>query len=60
MYANFFFRQKIIEEERIRMLKQHAENLIGYFPPGVLRPGDEEHLGPGVFKRETIPCSEIL
>lgn len=41
-YVNwiFFSRQKIIEEERIKLLKEHAAQLIGFFPPGILRESD--------------------
>ncbi|GLV45297.1 hypothetical protein CBL_05397 [Carabus blaptoides fortunei] len=38
-------RRKVIEEERLRLLKEHASNLIGYLPPGVLRADDLPHLG---------------
>lgn len=34
----------LIEEERIRMLREHAPKLIGYFPKGCLRPEDFEIL----------------
>ncbi len=42
----FFFvhRLKIIEEERLKLLKEHAAELIGYFPPGILRETDLAHL----------------
>lgn len=45
--TNFFIfcRRKVIEEERLRLLKEHASNLIGYLPPGVLRADDLPHLG---------------
>jgi hypothetical protein len=41
----------MIEEERLRMLKEHASNLIDYMPPGVLREDDLPHLGPEFVKR---------
>lgn len=41
-----YYRRKLIEEERLRMLKQHASKLIGYLPRGVLREDDLLHLGP--------------
>lgn len=37
-------KQEIIEEERIKMLKEHAEALIGFLPPGILRKTDSEYL----------------
>jgi hypothetical protein len=36
------YRRKIIEEERIRLLKEHATKLLGYLPKGVIR--DESDL----------------
>lgn len=54
--TRLFFRRKIIEEERIRMLKEHAHNLIGYIPPGVLKPDDIEHLGADVVIPKSGPC----
>lgn len=36
--------QQIVEEERVKMLKEHAEVLLGYLPPGILRESDREHL----------------
>lgn len=39
-----FYRLKIIEEERLKLLKEHAAELIGYFPPGILRETDLAHL----------------
>ncbi|GJQ85766.1 hypothetical protein Trydic_g20328 [Trypoxylus dichotomus] len=41
-------RREIIEEERLKMLKEHAKNLIGHIPRGVLREDDLEHLGDAV------------
>ena len=47
IYIDFFsyFRIKLIEDERLRMLKEHAVKLIGYLPRGVLRQDDLPHLG---------------
>lgn len=40
------FRKKIIEEERARLLQQHAPSLVGYLPKGVIRDtGDLDMLG---------------
>ena len=36
---------RMIEEERIRILKEHAPKLLGYFPKGCLRQSDLEILG---------------
>lgn len=36
---------QMIEEERIRILKEHAPNLLGYFPKGCLKQRDLELLG---------------
>jgi hypothetical protein len=41
----------MIEEERLRILKEHASSLIGYLPRGVLREGDLPHLGSEFVKR---------
>lgn len=37
-------RNRLIEAERIRMLQEHAENLIGFMPRGILREEDMEYL----------------
>lgn len=37
-------RQEIIEEERIKLLKEHVTALLGFLPPGVLRESDREHI----------------
>lgn len=37
-------RRQIIEEERQRLLKRHATQLLGYLPKGLLREDDLEHL----------------
>ncbi|KAK5650190.1 hypothetical protein RI129_001219 [Pyrocoelia pectoralis] len=44
-------RQRLIQEERIRMLKDHAHNLIGYLPKGILREDDLPHLGSTVVDK---------
>ncbi|XP_052901275.1 meiosis-specific nuclear structural protein 1-like [Anopheles moucheti] len=36
--------QEILEEERIKLLKEHATALLGFFPPGVLRETDREFI----------------
>lgn len=46
-----FFRRQIIEEERIRMLKEHVKNLVGYLPKGLLTANDLPHLGTDVVDR---------
>merc|ERR1712170_278237 len=35
------FRKRIIEEERARLLQQHAPKLLGYLPKGVIRDEDD-------------------
>lgn len=37
-------REELIEEERIKMLKEHAAALIGFLPRGILRESDREFL----------------
>ncbi|XP_053661551.1 meiosis-specific nuclear structural protein 1 [Anopheles marshallii] len=37
-------KQEILEEERIKLLKEHATALLGFFPPGVLRETDREFI----------------
>lgn len=37
-------KQRMIEEERIKMLKEHAQALIGFLPKGILRESDREHI----------------
>ncbi|KAL5285340.1 MNS1.2 family protein [Megaselia abdita] len=37
-------RNQIIEDERIRILQEHAKNLIGFLPQGILRDSDREFL----------------
>lgn len=41
----------MIEEERIRLLKEHAARLIGFLPPGVLREDDLPHLGSEILEK---------
>ncbi|CAD7084507.1 unnamed protein product [Hermetia illucens] len=36
--------RQLIEEERILMLKEHATELMGFLPPGILRESDREFL----------------
>lgn len=36
----FLFRQNIIREERVKMIEQHAKNLMGFFPRGLIEPED--------------------
>ncbi|XP_026276472.1 meiosis-specific nuclear structural protein 1-like [Frankliniella occidentalis] len=38
-------REQIIEEERINILQQHAENLLGFMPRGLLKESDIQKLG---------------
>lgn len=46
------YRRQIIEEERIKLLRQHADKLIGYLPKGVIRDSkDLDALGED-FKRQ--------
>lgn len=47
------YRRKLIEEERRKMLQEHAEHLLGYLPKGVLRADDLEYLG-GTFKEQFL------
>lgn len=35
----------MIEEERINILQQHAQNLLGFMPRGLLKEADVEKLG---------------
>lgn len=37
-------REELIEEERIKMLKEHAAALIGFLPRGIFRESDREFL----------------
>lgn len=32
-----FYRQRLVEEERIKLLKEHAKALIGFLPNGILK-----------------------
>lgn len=43
-FSIFSNRQEIVEEERIKIIQEHAEALMGYLPAGVLRDSDREHL----------------
>ncbi|CAG9863776.1 unnamed protein product [Phyllotreta striolata] len=51
-------RRKIIEEERIKMLQEHVQNLSGYLPKGLLKPEDLPYLSTEIiqsFKSNTNP-----
>ncbi|ETN65599.1 kinectin [Anopheles darlingi] len=37
-------RQEILEEERIKLLKEHVVALVGFLPPGILREADREFI----------------
>jgi hypothetical protein len=41
----FVSREKMIEEERINILQQHAQNLLGYLPRGLIKDSDIGKLG---------------
>ncbi|RZF39542.1 hypothetical protein LSTR_LSTR001063 [Laodelphax striatellus] len=43
-------RFKMIEEERLRMLRKHATHLIGFLPKNLLQPNDLPHLGSSIVK----------
>lgn len=47
-------RRKIVEEERIQLLKEHVKNLVGYLPKGLLRPDDLPHLGSDIIDVKNI------
>lgn len=36
--------REMIEEERIKILQEHAQELIGFLPPGILKLTDGQHL----------------
>lgn len=36
--------REMIEEERIKILQEHAQELIGFLPAGILKPGDGQQL----------------
>uniref|UniRef100_A0A182FJV5 Meiosis-specific nuclear structural protein 1 n=2 Tax=Anopheles albimanus TaxID=7167 RepID=A0A182FJV5_ANOAL len=38
------YRQEILEEERIKLLKEHVAALVGFLPPGILREADREFI----------------
>lgn len=40
----FPHRQEIVEEERIKIIQEHAEALLGFLPAGVLRETDRKYL----------------
>lgn len=41
---SFACRQEIVEEERIKIIQEHAEALMGFLPSGVLRETDRKYL----------------
>ncbi|XP_039284314.1 meiosis-specific nuclear structural protein 1-like isoform X2 [Nilaparvata lugens] len=41
-------RLKLIEEERLRMLREHATHLIGFLPKNLLQSNDFPHLGSSI------------
>ncbi|CAF1673514.1 unnamed protein product [Didymodactylos carnosus] len=45
-------RRQIIEEERVKLLKEHANRLLGYLPKGVIRDEKDLDLLGSDFKRE--------
>ncbi len=46
------YRRQIIEEERIRLLKEHATKLLGYLPKGVIRDSKDLDILGDDFKRQ--------
>jgi len=48
-------RQAIIEEERQKLLREHAMKLLGYMPKGVLRDAADLHLFDDEFKTQFQP-----
>lgn len=44
IYSAYSTRQEIVEEERIKIIQEHAEALMGFLPVGVLRDSDRKHL----------------
>ncbi|CAH0559184.1 unnamed protein product [Brassicogethes aeneus] len=45
-------RLQVIEEERMNMLKQHYQNLIGFLPKGIFKPGDLTEISTGITQKE--------
>ncbi len=37
--------KRVVEEERVRLLQQHAAKLVGHLPAGTLTDADIQHLG---------------
>ncbi|KAJ3281715.1 hypothetical protein HK104_011316 [Borealophlyctis nickersoniae] len=46
------YRQEVIEQERQRLLREHAANLLGYLPKGVLRDDKDLELFDEEFRRK--------
>ncbi|OCT86974.1 meiosis-specific nuclear structural protein 1 isoform X2 [Xenopus laevis] len=46
------FRRAIIEEERQKLLKQHATQLLGYLPKGIFKNEDDLHLFDEGFRQD--------
>lgn len=46
------YRRQIIEEERIKLLREHADKLLGYLPRGVIRDASDLDALGDTFKRE--------
>jgi len=45
------YRRNVIEEERQRLLQQHAAKLLGYLPKGVLRDSTDLEMFDDNFKQ---------
>ena len=53
------YRQEVIEQERQRLLREHAANLIGYLPRGVLRDEKDLDLFDEEFKAKFRPQADM-
>ena len=42
--------ERIVEEERLKLLKSHASRLVGHLPSGIIREEDLDHLDDEVRK----------
>lgn len=42
----------MVEDERLRMLQEHAKHVLGYLPKGVLRPLDLPHIGSALIDKK--------
>jgi len=49
------FKRQIVEEERQRLLQEHAAKLLGYLPKGVIRDGQDLEMFDEEFKRTYRP-----